>query len=261
MDKQSTNPDYQEFSDPRLVAIYNTICPLDGYEQFYIDLAKKVHAKTIVDIGCGTGLVTLALAKRGYHLIGIEPSKVMLAVARRSPHGDKVTWIQGDATSLRETEANLAIMTGHVAQFHLADEDWHAALKSIHQGLRSGGYLAFESRNPEVQRWVTKEQTNRGDWYSADNKRTVVDPVAGPIDVWSEIVAIDGRNVTTDIHYLFTKTGEEILSRNELIFRSREEITRSLERAGFSIEKVYGDWDGGIARKESPEMIFIAKKK
>jgi hypothetical protein len=78
--------------------------------------------------------------------------------------------------------------------------------------------------------------------------------------VWSEIIDIKDRKVTTDIHYLFTKTGEELLSRNELIFRSREEITQSLEKAGFSIENVYGDWDGTIATDKSPEMIFIAKK-
>lgn len=252
---------YSEFSDPRLVAIYNTVCPLDGYEQFYIELAKKLSAKTILDIGCGTGLLTCELAKRGYNMIGIEPSNLMLDVARRSPHGEKVTWIQGDALSLGEAEADLAIMTGHVAQFYLDDDYWNSALKSINLGLRSGGYIAFESRNPEVQSWKTKKHIDRNDWYSPNYRRKVVDPVAGPLEIWAEITQIKDRKVVTDIHYLFTKTGKELLSRNELIFRSREEITQSLEKAGFSIENVYGDWNGSIATSESPEFIFVAKRK
>jgi len=41
-------PDYAEFNDPRLVAIYNTVCPLDGYEKFYIELANKLSAKRLL---------------------------------------------------------------------------------------------------------------------------------------------------------------------------------------------------------------------
>ena len=257
----NTKSNYAEFSDPRLVAIYNTVCSLDGYEKFYIDLAKKINAKTIVDIGCGTGLLTLELAKRDYDMIGVEPSNLMLDVARRSLYGEKVNWIQGDALSLGECEADLAIMTGHVAQFYLEDGYWNKALSSIHLALRSGGYIAFESRNPNVQPWINKKTKNHDDWYSPNYRRKVTDPIAGSLEVWSEIVQIKNRNVTTDIHYLFNKTGEELLSRNELIFRSREEITESLEKAGFSLENVYGDWDGSLATSESSEMIFVAKRK
>jgi hypothetical protein len=47
---------------------------------------------------------------------------------------------------------------------------------------------------------------------------------------------------------------------NELIFRSQDEITRSLSDAGFSVEHVYGDWDSSPASATSPEMIFVATK-
>jgi 2-polyprenyl-3-methyl-5-hydroxy-6-metoxy-1,4-benzoquinol methylase len=121
-------PDYAEFNDPRLVAIYNTICPLDGYEKFYIELVKKISAKTIIDIGCGTGLLTCELAKQGYQMIGVEPSTLMLEVASKSSCGEQVKWIHGDASSLEEFNADLAIMTGHVAQFHIEDEVWQKHL-------------------------------------------------------------------------------------------------------------------------------------
>jgi 2-polyprenyl-3-methyl-5-hydroxy-6-metoxy-1,4-benzoquinol methylase len=47
-----------ELSDPRLVAIYDTVNPIAEYETFYLDLAAKRSASSIIDIGCGTGLLT-----------------------------------------------------------------------------------------------------------------------------------------------------------------------------------------------------------
>jgi SAM-dependent methyltransferase len=251
-------PNHAEFNDPRLVAIYNTVCPLDGYEKFYIELAKKLSAQTIIDLGCGTGLLTCELAKRGYQMIGVEPSKLMLEVARKSTCGQQVKWIEGDALSLGEFNADLAIMTGHVAQFLVDEGDWLNSLKSIHKALRPRGYLAFESRNPAVQPWVNNQE--HIDWHSATSPRKVTDPVEGPLEIWSEPVKLEGERVTFQGHYLFKRTGEELISIGELIFRTQEDITLSLGKAGFSVDDIYGYWDWRWADGESPEFIFVSTR-
>src|SRR5918997_5436514 len=107
-------PIFSEFSDSRLVAVYDTVNPIAEYETFYLDLAAKLSASSIIDIGCGTGLLTCELARRGHRLIGVEPSKAMLALARGRGLGAQGEWIEGDALSLGELQADLAIMTGHV---------------------------------------------------------------------------------------------------------------------------------------------------
>ncbi|MEK7571251.1 MAG: class I SAM-dependent methyltransferase [Patescibacteria group bacterium] len=250
-----------EFNDPSLAAIYNTVCPLDGYGEFYLTLAKQLDAQMIIDLGCGTGLLTSELAKQGYTMIGVEPAREMLAIARTTHPEDAITWIEGDALSLKEYNADLVIMTAHVAQFLIKEDYWRQSLRAIYKALRPGGYLAFESRNPAVQPWNTDKKQQKGDgWYKPGFRQKVTDPVAGEIEAWSEITKIDGNRVTSDIHYLFKRTGEELLSRNELIFRTREEITQALEEVGFSVEHVYGDWDFTTATEESPEYIFVAKK-
>lgn len=255
---------YNEFYDPRLVAIYNTICPLDGYEKLYFKVAKELSAETIIDIGCGTGLLTIELGKQGYSMIGAEPSRLVLEVARKSPSGEKVKWIEGDALSLGEFNADLAIMTGHVAQFHLEDEAWEKALRSIYKALKPGGHLAFESRNPDVQPWASNKEHKKPDgstdWYAPNFRKKYIDPEAGEIEVWINVIEAKDNKVTTDMHYLFTKTGEELISTNTLRFRSREEIEKSLKDAGFSVDKVYGNWDGSLADSESPEFIFVATR-
>src|SRR5579884_2343393 len=132
-----SEPTYTEFSDPRLVAIYDAVYPIGEYAPFYLALAAKLAASTIVDVGCGTGLLTYELAKRGHTMIGVEPAPAMLDLARRRLHGMDVRWIAGYANKLGDEHADLAIRTGHVAQFFLDDERWHEALTSIHRALRA----------------------------------------------------------------------------------------------------------------------------
>ena len=88
-------PIFGEFSDPRLVVIYDTVNPIAEYETFYLDLAARLSASSIIDIGCGTGLLTCALAERGHRLIGVEPSKAMLEVAWRRTCGERVRGSKG----------------------------------------------------------------------------------------------------------------------------------------------------------------------
>src|SRR5277367_2533231 len=101
-----------EFTDPRQVLIYDAV---NSYERgtqpdFYLGVAEEVSAETVVDLGCGTGIITLEFASRGYGMIGVDPSPVMLEVARRKPGADGVRWVTGGAGQLGTLEADLAIM-------------------------------------------------------------------------------------------------------------------------------------------------------
>jgi SAM-dependent methyltransferase len=208
-----------------------------------------VGATSIVDLGCGTGLISRALAADGHRVTGVDPAPGMLAVARRSPLGDLVRWIEGDASRLDVIEAALAIMTGHVAQFFLTDEDWMGALTALRAALRPGGRLAFESRDPRARAWEA--------WTPAA-RRSVVDPTAGRVDTWCELHEVHDGLVSSTIHYRFAATGEELLAPTTLRFRTREELERTLAAAGFAVEHVYGDWDRRPVGPTTPELIVVA---
>ncbi len=257
---ENAKPTYSEFYDSRLVTIYDTVCPIDEYKTFYLELAVKLSASSIIDIGCGTGLLTYELDRRGHTLIGVEPSSAMLDVARRRSYTKSVQWIQGSATELKNIQVDLAIMTGHVAQFFLDDESWQAALKAIYKALHPGGHLAFESRNPMVQPWTNNENAGHIDWPSKSSRRKVNDPVAGPVERWMQLLKIEDERVRYENHYLFTKSGEELVSLNELRFRTLEELSQTLVNAGFSVDNVFGNWDGSPVSIENPEFIFVARR-
>lgn len=242
--------EHGEFSDPRLVELYDALNPPSADTTFYLEAASKFHASTIIDIGCGTGLLTCELAKRGHTMIGVEPERAMLDVARRRPEAQQVHWIEGDATCLGRVNADLAIMTGHVAQVFLEDADWTDALTSIHAALRPGGHLMFESRNPLAARWTR--------WTPRATRREIIDGTSSRVTVWTDLLGVERNRVRFAMHYLFEKSGEQLVSTNTIIFRSQEEIIQALERAGFSVEEVCGDWHGGPVDATSPELIFVA---
>jgi hypothetical protein len=176
----------------------------------------------------------------------------MIEIARRRHCGGRVEWRVGDARHIGEPNADLAIMTGHVAQFFLTEESWRTALVALQRSLRVGGYLSFESRNPDAREWES---------WTSDVKKSVNDPRAGRIHTWSEVNDVTGELVSYTIHYRFVDTGEELRAAGKLRFRSKGELTRTLADAGFTVDVVYADWDRRPADPTAKELIVVATRR
>jgi len=241
-----------EFTDPRQVAIYDAVNSYEPGTQpnFYLGVAEEVSAKTVVDLGCGTGILTLDFARRGYRMIGVDPSPLMLEVAQQKPGADRVQWIQGDALQLGTPSADLAIMSGHVAQFILKDAEWLEVLAALQQALRPRGHSAFESRDPRAREWER--------W--AGRKLTIPDSPFGRIESWTEVSTVEGDVVHAIGHRRLVQNNEELSSPFAIRFRSEQLLGRSLTSSGFSVESVFGDWDRRPPRSGERELIVIARK-
>jgi SAM-dependent methyltransferase len=143
------------FADPRLAAVYDVLDDDRSDLDAYVAIVEEVAATRIVDIGCGTGSLAVRLSAHGVSVIGVDPAGASLEVARAKPHADRVTWVHGDATALDglDVVADLALMTGNVAQVFVSDDDWAQTLDAVRRSLRPGGWLAFETRRLEVRDW------------------------------------------------------------------------------------------------------------
>jgi ubiquinone/menaquinone biosynthesis C-methylase UbiE len=245
---------FDEYTDPRLVALYDTVCPWSPDRSFYVDLAAEFQALVVIDIGCGPGLLACELARRGQRTIGVDPSPAMLDVARARPHGDQVEWVEGDARQLESlvaegVVADLVIMTGHVAQIILEDEVWKHTLTAVQRVLRPGGRVAFESRDPRVKSLAA------GRRYAA--RRRFEHPTVGVFHLWQEVTEVLDDRVYSELHYAM-EDGSELTSGNVLRFRTQAELTDSLTTAGFSVEAIFGDWDKHPVSAGTDELIFVA---
>jgi ubiquinone/menaquinone biosynthesis C-methylase UbiE len=239
------------YVDPRLVELYDRDNPRGEDTDLYLALASGLNAHRILDLGCGTGLLTCELAVEGRQIIGIDPSAAMLAVARKKPGAERVQWIQGDSSTLGKQEADLAIMTGNVAQVFLDDTEWDTTLHALYATLRSGGYLVFESRNPEAQAWKK---------WIRDETFEQLDTPFGPMECWMELVGVENGRVRLLGHNVFKSTGEDVVASSELRFRSKSELTDSLIHAGFIVEQVYGNWHSEPFTETSRVMVFVARR-
>ena len=253
-------PDYIEFSNPELVAIYDSINSIDEYKDFYLEKAKQFNVTSVIDIGCGTGLLSYEFAKIGCKVLGVEPSEQMLEVASKRTGCENVQWIEGSADLLESSIADFAVMTGHVAQFFLDDIGWLANLNSINNALVTGGRLVFESRNPLVQPWWDDSVDNHIDWPTSQTRRTVEVGSIGQVQWWMKFLKATDDSVLYENHYHFPNTGKKLVSVNELRFRTQDEIVKSLTETGFRVETIYGDWDKTLATQKTSEMIFVAVK-
>ena len=240
------------YVDPRLVELYDNANPRGADTDFYLQLAAELKAHTILDLGCGTGLLTRELAAIGDRQVtGIDPAAAMVALARRGLGADRVQWIEGDSRAMGRPNADLVLMTGNVAQVFLSDEAWITTLQLIHAALRPGGYLAFESRNPGARSW---EGWNRATTH------TVSDSPFGPIEEWLEAGGENNGLVHLRGYNIFQSTGEVLVVDSDLRFRSLDEMTESLIKTGFSLESVFGDWSRGPFVKTSRLMVIVAQR-
>jgi 2-polyprenyl-3-methyl-5-hydroxy-6-metoxy-1,4-benzoquinol methylase len=249
-----TKPDYKEFTDTKMVSLYDLHNPHFPEERkFYFDLAEEFNIKKILDIGCGTGLLTIPLANAGYNIIGIDPFQTMIDIAKQKAGSDKVHWIVGDALNLKNERVELALMTVHVVQ-HLIDDDYFRnSLKSIYNSLETGGYLVFDTRNTDT----SKAGLN---WPKKDNPKESINPAHGKILTWVNILNIVGNIMLYEVNNKIVSTGEVLTSTNELVFRKQDEITKFLNEAGFEIQDIYGNFDKSELTVSSPEIIFVCKK-
>ena len=206
----------------------------------------------VLDIGCGTGSVTLRLANRGHTVTGVDPAQGMLQVARAKDRESKVEWVQAPAAEFTLPDRfDLAIMTGHVFQVFLDDAETLAALRNIRRHMVPGGRLILESRNPQDKAWQgwTREKTR---------EQRVINGI-GTVEVHYQIKDVEGEHVTFDAVFTIEATGETLVSESRLRFAPVETIRGLLSAAGFGEVELLGWWDGTPYSEDSPEIIAIAR--
>lgn len=112
---------------PKLVDLYDEDNPDGPDHDFYSALADNASAESILDLGCGTGILTVTFGGGGRRVVGVDRSATMLDYARRRVGADAVSWFLGDSRSIPASKFDLAVMNGNVAQ-HVPDDDWDQAL-------------------------------------------------------------------------------------------------------------------------------------
>ncbi|MFV0309702.1 MAG: class I SAM-dependent methyltransferase [Desertimonas sp.] len=220
------------YADPRLAAVYDALDPDRGDLDHYVAIIEELGARRVLDVGCGTGSLASLLSARGLDVTGVDPAAASLAIARTKPGADAVRWVDGDAPALARTRpglgADLAVMTGNVAQVFVDDETWDETLRAVHVLVRPRGHLVFETRIPQRRAWLA---------WNGPGADAVVEGVGWVSDRYEvetvEELAGGGVLVTFNSPTTFHDLGVVIDSRSTLRFRTHDELLDGLAEAGF----------------------------
>ena len=235
------------FADPRLALVYDAFDgPRDDLAA-YVAIAGELGADRVLDVGCGTGCLAIELAGTGRAVTGVDPAAACIDVARSKDGSAAVTWIHDDAIAVPADSADLAVMTGNVAQVFLTDEDWDQVLQAIGTALGPRGYLVFETRRPgrrACEEWAAETGPVRRDV-----------PGSGLVERRLEVTAVDLPFVSFRYTYTFLADGTVVASDSTLRFRDREEVESSLTARGYQVLEVREAPD-----RPGREFVFIAER-
>jgi SAM-dependent methyltransferase len=230
----------------------------------------------VLELGCGTGRITAPLARAGVSLVGIDRSAPMLERAHRrlarsrllpsagpnagrrerSPLRPSAALVRGDIRVLpfEERAFRTVIAPYGILQSLLADRDLAATLGSVARVLAPGGTFGLDLV-PDVPNW--REYSNQVQLRGRAARGVHLTLV--------ESVTQDrARRLTTfEQRYVERRAGRATEHRFQLTFRtlSVRSMTNRLERAGFAVDRVLGDYRGRPWDARADVWIILAKKR
>jgi SAM-dependent methyltransferase len=235
------------FAHPRLALVYDAF---DGPREdlaAYVGIAAELQAGRVLDVGCGTGNLAILLASTDRTVVGVDPAAASLDVAKSKDGAGAVTWIQGDASAVPGFAADLAVMTGNVAQVFLTDTDWAHTLAAIGAALRPRGHFVFETRRPERRAWE--------EWAADTGPVTLEVPGTGRVEQRREVTSVSLPQVSFRYTYTFLADGQVITSDSTLRFRDRDELETSLAAGRYRVLDVREAPD-----RPGREFVFLTER-
>jgi ubiquinone/menaquinone biosynthesis C-methylase UbiE len=231
---------------------------------FYVDAASS-YGGPILELGCGTGRITMPLAEAGHRVTGMDISPKMLERAEQKrarldvPQRERVRLVQGDMTrfDLRK-QFPLIIIPFRPFQHLMAVDEQLQCLACARRHLASGGRLILDFFQTDAARMhdpVFLEEHFVAEYKIADGRK---------VRLTERIAAFHRAEQRNDVEMTFEVTnadGRQQRSVFAFTFRYffRYEVEHLLARIGFRLVELFGDFDRSALKDDSPEMIFVAE--
>jgi ubiquinone/menaquinone biosynthesis C-methylase UbiE len=221
---------------------------------------------SVLELGCGTGRISIPLARAGVTIVGVDRSAPMLARAAarasRTPRTSgtsrtprTVSFVRADIRSLpfKHGRFSTVLAPYGVLQSLVRERDLSATLESVARVVRRGGTFGIDLV-PDVPNWRE---------YS--NKVQLVGRARGGAHLTLvESVRQDPRRrlTTFEQRYVERRGGRTREHRFDLTFRTLTvpQMTRRVERAGFRVKAVLGDYRGRPWDARADVWILLAEK-
>ena len=229
---------------------------------FYVDEASR-SGGPVLELGCGTGRVTLPIAHSGVDIVGLDNSEAMLDVAmgktqRISNEQGNVEFIRADMRDFslgRRFPLIIIPFRGFLALMTV--EDQIRCLNNIKLHLAPDGRLIFNVFAPNLEMLVEDEDT-------AFHLRDVTDVKTGRQLVLWQQTRVDNFNQVLSVRIIADELDQDgtvprrFYRDYQIRYAHRLELMHLLERCGFEVADLYGDFEASPFDEDSEEMVWVA---
>lgn len=227
-------------------------------EADYIDsLIKryKPDAKSILDLGCGTGRHAALLAQTGYKVHGIDMSKDMLAVANESTDGEHIVFSCDDVRLARlDKTFDVVVSLFHVISYQTSNDDLLKAFTTAYEHLNPGGVFIFDCwYGPAVLSDRPTVRVKR-----LEDEAIEVIRLAEPVMHANENLVDVNYHVT--IRSKADGTEEVITETHRMRYLFKPEVDLLLGETGFKIEGFFEDMTGNEPGYGTWNVVFVGRK-
>ena len=226
----------------------------EKWADFYVACFDKFGdgVKKVVDIGCGTGNITVPLASRGYVMTGVDLSAEMLALAAKKAeeNGLKIRYAEQDMAALDTGDAADAVCCSlDGINYLLGTDKLRSCFFHVSRTLSDGGLFIFDVNTLFKYKSILKSDSFVYEtedlflcWQSFFNEKS------GICDYYLTFFSESGG--------VWRRLDEEQRQRSY----SPKTIKKLLAEAGFSVVGTYADTDFSEVLPDSERMFFVCRK-
>lgn len=200
----------------------------------------------VLDLCCGSGRHSRALARRGYDVVGVDLSPVLLELAEEQNIYPNLTFVRCDMRAIPfEEEFDIVVNLFTSFGYFATDEENARVVQNMCRALKPGGEAVIDYLNPAYVRanLVPRSEREEHGLFIEETR-------------WIEDGFVKKRIVVRD-----AESPEPREYQEQVRLYEAYEMVRMLEAAGFGDLQMFGDYAYGPYRgAESPRMIFYARK-
>ncbi len=220
----------------------------DYYFKIFERYGLKPHLG--LDLGCGTGNMTLELSKRGLDMTGVDISEDMLMVARSKSENESILYLNQDMTEFELYGTVSFVVSSLDCINYVTDKrDLLKVFKLVNNYLDPGGLFIFDINTDYKLEHILGNNT-----FILENENSFC--------AWQN--EFDKKRKVCEFYLTFFNKNGEGYTRFEEEHTQRAysipEITNLLEKAGMKLLKVYDSLSFNSPKRDSERVFFVAQE-
>ncbi|GKV68021.1 putative methyltransferase YqeM [Sporosarcina sp. NCCP-2716] len=240
----------------KFAAVYDELMadiPYGDYVQLIETALGTAADKKILDVACGTGILSVLLAGQGAHVTGIDLSDEMLTVARKRAAGQGLS-IDFHHQAMQKLDVSgqfdAAVIPIDSLNYLESEQDVLDTFTGILHLLRPGGLLLFDVHSTFKTDVIFQEGP-----FTYDSRSISY--------IWETAPGDEPHAVRSELAF-FVRGSDGRYDRFDEVHEQRTfpimTYVRLLEQSGFTIERIFADWEDEAPEDESERIFFQARK-